>query len=94
MIIRAMKFQMKKEEQISINLTEFPIERMIATRATSLVLNTIVKSRYKMLPYAGYVDPESTLASERGRVEAPTEARKSTISLLTSHSPGSALHEM
>ena len=22
----------------------------------------IVKSRYKMLPYAGYVDPESTLA--------------------------------
>ena len=24
--------------------------------------NTIVKSRYKMLSYAGYVDPESTLA--------------------------------
>ena len=27
-----------------------------------LIFNTIVKSRYKMLPYAGYVDPESTLA--------------------------------
>ena len=26
------------------------------------LLFTIVKSRYKMLPYAGYVDPESTLA--------------------------------
>ena len=26
------------------------------------IINTIVKSRYKMLPYAGYVDPESTLA--------------------------------
>ena len=26
------------------------------------IFNTIVKSRYKMLPYAGYVDPESTLA--------------------------------
>ena len=27
-----------------------------------ILFNTIVKSRYKMLPYAGYVDPESTLA--------------------------------
>ena len=27
-------------------------------------LNLIVKSRYKMLSYAGYVDPESTLAIE------------------------------
>ena len=26
------------------------------------IINTIVKSRYKMLPYAGYIDPESTLA--------------------------------
>ena len=26
------------------------------------IFNTIVKSRYQMLQYAGYVDPESTLA--------------------------------
>ena len=37
------------------------------------IINTIVKSRYKMLPYAGYVDPESTLAigvHHEGHLEA------------------------
>ena len=29
---------------------------------SNILFNTIVMGRYKMLPYAGYVDPESTLA--------------------------------
>ena len=46
------------------------------------IFNTIIKSRYKMLPYAGYVDPESTLAlgvHHDGHLEADSWAMFSVL---------------